>query len=381
MGRAHRRSTHHARMPVACPAPAEGGARHPRRPSRDGTPDALGAPAGLSTPRVSCRRTPHSRRDAEVAAQDLLTPALLNHSRRAYAWGAALAALHEITFDRELLYLAAMYHDTGLPPVPHVDFTVRSAALARDFTNSHGVPADGRTRRQRDRHALQPRREHRIRRRGLSCCLQARRSTCSGYAVTRYPTRSGRAWSRSTPGWDSSGSSPALPSRGQASSSWSRVVPAPVRHERLDFGSLLSAVDDTRTLKRRWSAGIAHHASRRGARLPKHGGRRPCPDTRRMDACSVREPPREPQTGLMARQAGWSGLFSTAFKQSRNAMVLVDERRIQIDVNGAYLKLLGYDRRVSSASPSTDSLPARPGRQVRNGRRRWPSANSLAKAT
>lgn len=84
-------------------------------------------------------------RDAEVAAQDLLTPALLNHSRRAYAWGAALAAVHEITFDRELLYLAAMFHDTGLPsPVPHVDFTVRSAALAREFADRHGVPADSR---------------------------------------------------------------------------------------------------------------------------------------------------------------------------------------------------------------------------------------------
>ena len=53
--------------------------------------------------------------------------------------------MHEITFDRELLYLAAMFHDTGLPsPVPHVDFTVRSAALARDFTDRHGVPADDR---------------------------------------------------------------------------------------------------------------------------------------------------------------------------------------------------------------------------------------------
>jgi PAS domain S-box-containing protein len=41
---------------------------------------------------------------------------------------------------------------------------------------------------------------------------------------------------------------------------------------------------------------------------------------------------------------GWSGFFETAFKQSRNAMVLVDERRIQIDVNGAYLKLLGHPR-------------------------------------
>ena len=82
-------------------------------------------------------------RDAEVAAQDLLTPVLLNHSSRAYTWGAAIAALHGITFDRELLYLAAMFHDTGIPsPVPDVDFTVRSAALAREFTDSHDVPAD-----------------------------------------------------------------------------------------------------------------------------------------------------------------------------------------------------------------------------------------------
>ena len=82
-------------------------------------------------------------RDAEVAAQDLLTPALLNHSSRAYTWGAAIAALHRITFDRELLYLAAMFHDTGIPsPVPDVDFTVRSAALAREFSDSHHVPAD-----------------------------------------------------------------------------------------------------------------------------------------------------------------------------------------------------------------------------------------------
>ena len=79
-------------------------------------------------------------RDAGVAAQDLLTPALLNHSSRAYTWGAAIAALHGITFDRELLYLAAMFHDTGIPsPVPNVDFTVRSAAVAREFTDSVGL--------------------------------------------------------------------------------------------------------------------------------------------------------------------------------------------------------------------------------------------------
>src|SRR4051794_39484868 len=84
-------------------------------------------------------------RDAEAAAEDRLTLALRNHSHRAYAWAAAIAARRRISFDRELLYLAAMFHDTGLPsPVPHVDFTVRSAALAREFADRHGVPVDSR---------------------------------------------------------------------------------------------------------------------------------------------------------------------------------------------------------------------------------------------
>jgi hypothetical protein len=84
-------------------------------------------------------------KEAEVAAQDLLTPALLNHSRRAYAWGAAIAGVHGIAFDRELLYLAAMFHDTGIPsPVPHVDFTVSSAAIAREFAAKYDVPVDDR---------------------------------------------------------------------------------------------------------------------------------------------------------------------------------------------------------------------------------------------
>lgn len=52
----------------------------------------------------------------------------------------------------------------------------------------------------------------------------------------------------------------------------------------------------------------------------------------------------------MRREAG-SALFKAAFKHSRNAMVLVDARRVQIDVNGAYLKLLGYDRRAVVGRP------------------------------
>ena len=79
--------------------------------------------------------------DAEEVAEELLSPAVLNHSRRSYAWGAALAALDGTTFDKELLYVAALFHDTGLPsPMRSVDFTLRSAALARDFADAHGVP-------------------------------------------------------------------------------------------------------------------------------------------------------------------------------------------------------------------------------------------------
>ncbi len=40
----------------------------------------------------------------------------------------------------------------------------------------------------------------------------------------------------------------------------------------------------------------------------------------------------------------WAGLFSTAFTKSRNAMVLLDTRRLQVDLNGAYLKMMGYKR-------------------------------------
>ncbi len=46
----------------------------------------------------------------------------------------------------------------------------------------------------------------------------------------------------------------------------------------------------------------------------------------------------------MATPEGWPGLFSAAFAQSRNAMVLLDAERRHREVNGAYLRLLGYRR-------------------------------------
>jgi DNA-binding CsgD family transcriptional regulator len=49
--------------------------------------------------------------------------------------------------------------------------------------------------------------------------------------------------------------------------------------------------------------------------------------------------------------AGWSGLFRTAFRGSKNAMVLLDEERCHVDVNGAYLRLIDRPRKEIIGHP------------------------------
>lgn len=56
---------------------------------------------------------------------------------------------------------------------------------------------------------------------------------------------------------------------------------------------------------------------------------------------------RRPDTAIDpvgSRHSGWTSLFLGAFTHSKNPMVLLDERRRHVEVNGAYLKLLGYRR-------------------------------------
>jgi PAS domain S-box-containing protein len=48
---------------------------------------------------------------------------------------------------------------------------------------------------------------------------------------------------------------------------------------------------------------------------------------------------------------GWQSLFQEAFKRSRNPMVLLDGRRCHVEVNGAYLQLLGYPREALIGRP------------------------------
>jgi hypothetical protein len=79
-------------------------------------------------------------RAAEALARRRLSPALLNHSYRTYAFGSALGELDNLDVDRELLFAAALLHDVGLPtPVPQVDFTRASARVARDVAEDVGL--------------------------------------------------------------------------------------------------------------------------------------------------------------------------------------------------------------------------------------------------
>jgi hypothetical protein len=79
-------------------------------------------------------------RAAVEQAQRRLSPALLNHSYRTFAFGAALGALEGLTVDTELLFAAAMLHDTGLPTSDqNVDFTRTSARIARDIAEDVGL--------------------------------------------------------------------------------------------------------------------------------------------------------------------------------------------------------------------------------------------------
>ncbi|MFJ5265016.1 HD domain-containing protein [Streptomyces sp. NPDC088387] len=77
------------------------------------------------------------------------SPALLNHSVRAYLWAAARAKAQAINVDSELLYVAALFHDMGLAPEfdSHtVSFEVAAGHLARVFTAGAGWPAERRER-------------------------------------------------------------------------------------------------------------------------------------------------------------------------------------------------------------------------------------------
>ena len=83
-------------------------------------------------------------RAAEDAAARTLTPSLLNHSYRTYRFGRALGDLEGLEVDDELLFAAALLHDTGLVLTDgsadgSADFTLASARVARDVAEGVGL--------------------------------------------------------------------------------------------------------------------------------------------------------------------------------------------------------------------------------------------------
>ena len=92
------------------------------------------APARLTPPDSVLTRAASNR------AVKILPPALLNHSYRTYRFGRALGELEGLDVDTELLFAAAMLHDTGLvtPPVG-ADFTLASSRLAREVAENVGL--------------------------------------------------------------------------------------------------------------------------------------------------------------------------------------------------------------------------------------------------
>jgi PAS domain S-box-containing protein len=56
----------------------------------------------------------------------------------------------------------------------------------------------------------------------------------------------------------------------------------------------------------------------------------------------------------------WSGLFLSAFRKSRNAMALVDHGRVLVDVNGAFLRIVGHKRDQVIGRPIAEFVAGAP---------------------
>jgi HD domain len=88
---------------------------------------------------------PDSKMAREVTemVRDTENSLLFNHSSRIYYFSAAAGKRKNLTFDPELLYVSAMFHDMGLTP-KHSSatdrFEVDGANTAREFLLQHKIP-------------------------------------------------------------------------------------------------------------------------------------------------------------------------------------------------------------------------------------------------
>ncbi|HEY2043339.1 MAG TPA: HD domain-containing protein [Jatrophihabitans sp.] len=84
-------------------------------------------------------------RDATQLVRDSTTDLVYHHSRRVFWFGSLQGQNRGLSFDPELLYIGAMFHDIGLNEQFRSSgrrFEVDSADEARRFLQGHGVPED-----------------------------------------------------------------------------------------------------------------------------------------------------------------------------------------------------------------------------------------------
>ena len=75
-------------------------------------------------------------------ASHALPSYLLNHSVRSYCWGAAIGEAQGWSFDRQVLWIAALWHDYGLTRIPRntMCFEIEGAELASAHLRRAGLP-------------------------------------------------------------------------------------------------------------------------------------------------------------------------------------------------------------------------------------------------
>jgi hypothetical protein len=96
----------------------------------------------LTVPGVSLPDSKLAREITELV-RDTASPLLFHHSSRVYYFGALAGRHRDLSFDPELLYAGAMFHDLGLTPQhssAQERFEVDGANAARDFLRGHNIP-------------------------------------------------------------------------------------------------------------------------------------------------------------------------------------------------------------------------------------------------
>jgi HD superfamily phosphodiesterase len=97
------------------------------------------AAAGVAVPDTKLAR------EATELVRDCTTDLVYHHSRRVFWFGSLQGRNRGLSFDPELLYIGAMFHDLGLNEQFRGSgrrFEVDSADEARRFLQDHGAPED-----------------------------------------------------------------------------------------------------------------------------------------------------------------------------------------------------------------------------------------------